>query len=87
MSTFGKNEFAFAVGNTVRVFIVGANEALKEEQFSAACVDGEILSTTSWSFDAKFLSAGSSKGRIFVWKRSDKSLVATLKSSRQNEIW
>jgi WD40 repeat protein len=87
LSSVSKNEFAIPVGNAVRVFVSGGNEEFKEEQFLASCVDGEILSTTSWSFDGKFLSAGSSKGCVFVWKKSDKSLVATLQSARQNEIW
>ena len=85
--SIGKNEFAVPTNNAVRVINHGKLDQFKEETFSAAIGDDEIMSTTGWSFDGKFLSSGTSKGRIFVWKRSDKSLVATLQSPRQYEIW
>jgi len=83
----GKNEFAVPTNNAILVISQGQLNQFKEDQLPAATDNDEIMSTTGWSFDGKFLASGTSKGRIFVWKRSDKSLVATLQSPRHYEIW
>lgn len=84
-----KNEFSVPVKDVVKVVIQGKGEEFKDDIFTTttALPDGEIMSTTAWSNDGKMLSAGTSKGRVLIWKRVDKSLVGSFQSPRQYEIW